>query len=134
MATCLGSLLRGVVGGTLHGKTAGMCGECLQGMGHTGSDTAQGHMCSVGLPCSVPMVLCQGTDPSGPAFHALLRSKLSGRVQGHRPGWAVHLGPFPSLRSSGYQMLGEHTVPGGSCILFICPVSEDRFPGCNVTA
>ena len=70
----------------------------------------------------------------GPALHALLRSKLSGTVQVHRPGWAVHFEPFSGLRSSGYQMLGEHTVPGGPCMLFTCPVSEARFSGCNVRA
>ena len=54
-----------------------------------------------------------------PAFHALPRSKqlrFLGTLQGHRPGWAVHFLPFPGLRSSGDQELGECTVLCGPCI------------------
>ena len=42
--------------------------------------------------------------------------------------------PFPGLRSSGNQLLGEHTVPGGPCILITFPVPGTWFPGCIVRA
>ena len=54
----------------------------------------------------------------GPEFCALPRSKLlrfSGTPQRHGLGWACIL--CPHLSSSGDQVLGEHTVPGGPCVL-----------------
>ena len=38
--------------------------------------------------------------------------------------------PFPGLSSSGNEVLGEHTVPGGPCILITSPVPATQFPGC----
>ena len=42
--------------------------------------------------------------------------------------------PFPGLSTSGDQMLGEHTVPGGPCVLITSPFLAAQFPGCAVTA
>ena len=42
--------------------------------------------------------------------------------------------PFPGLNSSGDQVLGEHTVPGGPCILFTSPVPGAEFPWCTTRA
>ena len=39
---------------------------------------------------------------------------------------------FPGLRSSGDQVLGEHTVPGVLCILINSLVPAAWFPGCAV--
>ena len=38
--------------------------------------------------------------------------------------------PFPGPRSSGDQVLDEHTVPGGLCVLITSPVLAAWFPGC----
>ena len=40
--------------------------------------------------------------------------------------------PFPGLSSSGNQVLGKCTVPGGLCILITSPVLAPWFPGCVV--
>ena len=37
--------------------------------------------------------------------------------------------PFPSPSSAGDYVLGEHTVPGGPCILITSPVLAAQFPG-----
>ena len=42
--------------------------------------------------------------------------------------------PFPGLSSSGDQVLGECTVPGGLCILITSLVPASQFPGCTTRA
>ena len=85
--------------------------------------TAQALECSAGALSQV-----------GPALCALPRYKslrFLGASQGHRPRWAVHFVHFPGLNSSGNWVLGEHTVPGGLCILCTSLVLADQFPGCT---
>ena len=68
-----------------------------------------------------------------PAFLALPRSKqlrFSHAPQGHRPSWVVCFVPFPGLKSSGDQMFGEHTAPGGLYVLFTSLVPATWFPKC----
>ena len=85
--------------------------------------TAQAPSCSAGV-----------LSKAGPPFHALLRSKLlrfrfSGTPQRHRLGWACVFLPFPGPSSSGNKVLGEHSVPGGPCVLVTSLVLAARFPG-----
>ena len=47
---------------------------------------------------------------------------------------ALHFVPFPGPRSSGDQVLGEHTVSGGLCVLCTSPVPAARFPVCITRA
>ena len=57
---------------------------------------------------------------AGPAFHALPTSeslRFSGTPQGHRLCWVCVFVPLPGPSSSGDQVFGEYTVPGGLCIL-----------------
>ena len=99
-----------------------------------------------GLPqlttaCAFPVYTAQAPGCSAgelskahPGFCALPRSQLlrfrfSGTPQGHRLGWALHIVPFPGLRSSGDQVLGECTAPGGLCILVTSLVPASWFPG-----
>ena len=42
--------------------------------------------------------------------------------------------PFPGLSSSGDQVLGECTVPGGPCILITSLVPATQFPRCAARA
>ena len=44
-------------------------------------------------------------------------------------GLGVHSVPFPGLSSSGNQVLGQCTVPGGPCILITSLVLAAPFPG-----
>ena len=46
----------------------------------------------------------------------------------------VRLVPFPGPSSSGDQVLGEHTVPGGLCVLITFPAPAAGFSGCGVRA
>ena len=48
-------------------------------------------------------------------------------------GLDLYCVPFPGLSSSGDQVVGEHSVPGGPCVLITSPVLEARFPGCAVS-
>ena len=49
-------------------------------------------------------------------------------------GLGVRFVPFSGLSSSGNQVLGECTVPGGPCILITSLVPITRFPGCVARA
>ena len=42
--------------------------------------------------------------------------------------------PFPGPNSSGDEVRGEHTVPGGPCILITSPVPATQFPRCVARA
>ena len=41
----------------------------------------------------------------------------------------MHFVPFPDLSSSGNNVLGACTVPGGPCILITSPVPAAQFSG-----
>ena len=61
----------------------------------------------------------------------LLRFRFLGTPQGYRLSWAFVLCPS-QIRAA--QMLGKHTVPGGSCILITFPVPAARLPPCAMRA
>ena len=46
----------------------------------------------------------------------------------------MRFAPLPGLSSSGDQVPGECTVPGGPCVLITSPFLAAQFPGCAVTA
>ena len=108
-------------------------------MGHTGFAPAKG-------TCAFPVYTAQAPSCSAgelskahPGFCALPRSQLLrfrflGTPQGHRLGWALHIVPFPGLRSSGDQVLGECTAPGGLWVLVTSLVPASWFPGCTTRA
>ena len=69
----------------------------------------------------------------GPAFPALLRSKLlrfmfSCTPQSHRLGWVCILCPS-QVRAAQVARCLVCTVPGGLCILITSQVPAARFPG-----
>ena len=83
---------------------------------------AQAPGCSAGVPSEV-----------GPAFRALPRCKLlrfrfSATLQGQTQ-LGVRFVPFLGPSSSGGQVLGERTVPGGPCVLITTLVPAAQFPG-----
>ena len=81
----------------------------------------------------------QGTVQSGPCACALPRSKAaqiqileySTRAQTQ---FGMRFVPFPGPSSSGDQVLGECTVPGGLCILITFLVLATWFPSCTMRA
>ena len=119
-------------GETQQTNITGICGECSQCMGHTGFAPAQGM-------CVFPIYTAQAPDCSagalskvGPGFRALPRSELlrfrfSGTPQWHKLSWMCIL--CPVLSSSGDQVLGECTVPGGRCVLITSSVPALGFLG-----
>ena len=137
VSTYLGSLIQLFVGREWH---------CIQiALACVGS--AHSRWTTLGLP--QPKVVCtsqvhtsqapgcsaRALSQVGPVFHALTRFRplrFSGAQQGHRPRWTVHFVPFSVLSSSGDQMLGECTVPGGSWILIISLVLDTQIPRCAV--
>ena len=96
----------------------GVNGNLLQeGLCHT-------QVCSTHslCPCSRPLLTSTSTEDTQTQFW------LSLCVLG------VCFVPFPGLSSSGDQVLGEHTVPGGPCILISSQVPTTRFPRCTTRA
>ena len=71
----------------------GMCGECLQCLGHTGFAPSRG-MCVFPIHIvQVPGCSARVLSKAGPGLHALpkskpLRFRFSGTPQKHRLSWA----------------------------------------------
>jgi len=117
VVTYLGPLVQSCCGegGTLQTNITGLCGECVQCLGHTGF--APTHSM-----CAFPVYNTQAPGCSegelsevGPGLHALPRSKplrfrFSGTPQRHRLGWTCFV-PFPGPSVSDNQVLGKHTLP-----------------------
>ena len=135
VTTYVGSLVQLCCG--KGGTCTGMCWGCSQWMDHTGFATAQGGKYFLGPHCSGSRVVCKGTVPSAPCFYAIPRSKslrFSDTPQGHRSRWVVCFVPFPGASHSANWVLGEHTVPGSSCILCTYLVLAVWYPGCVMRA
>ena len=134
MVTYLGSLVLLCCGegGTLQTNLAGKCGEYSQRMGHTGFAPARGGTCFLGLYCSGSRVLCKGTVQSRPC-RSCTSQVYAAQIPGHSARAQTLLGMrfvhFPGLSISGDQVLCEHTVPGGPCVLITSLVQAAWFPG-----
>ena len=82
--------------GTLQTNITGICGECLQCLGHSGFVPVRG-------VCAFPVYTAQAPSCSGGElskagpgcmhFPGLSRFRFSGTPQKHRPGWACVLCP-----------------------------------------
>ena len=95
VVTYLGSLVHSCCGegGTLQTNITGLCGECLQCMDHTGFAPAHGAY-------------------AFPVFTAQAPGSSAGVLSKAGLGF-VH---FPGPSSSGNQVIGKCTVPGGLCL------------------
>ena len=123
MVTYSGSLVQLCYGegGTLQTNITGMCGECSQFVDHPGFAPAHSSVLSRSTLLKLQGAL-QGTLESRPCVSCtsqvlaaqVLILRYSARAQ-TRLG--VHFVPFAVLSSSGDQMLGECTVPGGRCFV-----------------
>ena len=138
MVTYLGSvvLLYCGEGGTLQTYITGMFGECSQCIGHTGFTPAHSVCAFPVYTAQPPGYSAEELSKVGPGLHALPRSKLlrfrfSGTPQRHRLSLGMYFVPFPGPGSSGDQVLGQCTVPGGLCILITSWFPAPAFPGCR---
>ena len=124
MVTYLGSLVQYCCGdrGTLQTNITGMCGECLQCLGHTGFASAHG---SCAFPLYTSQALgCSARELSevGPGLCALPRSKplrfrFSGTPQRRRLDWVCVLCPSQVQAAQATRCLVSAVSPGGECIL-----------------
>ena len=108
---------------------AGVGGACSQCMDHTGFAPVQGKCAS--WVSTAPGCSAGELSKGGPVFHALPRSnplRCSGTPQG-QTRLGMRFVSFPGPSSSGNQVFGERTVPGGPCILITSPVPAVQFPG-----
>ena len=140
MVTYLGLLVQlcCVEGGTLQTNITGMCGECLQCLGHTGFAPAH----SV---CDFPVYTAQASDCSAvelskaaPGLRALPRYKpfrfrFSGTPQRRRLDWACILCPSQVRASQATRCLASALSPG-MVHLITSPVPAARFPWCAARA
>ena len=89
-----------------------------------------GNLLQEGL-CQTQVCCTQSPCPSG---RPLLTCTSTGDTQTQFwlsfCGLGMHFMPFPGLSISGDQVLCDHTVPGGLCVLITSPVLAARFPWC----
>ena len=125
-------------GETLQTNITGMCGECLQCLGHTGFAPAPG-MCA--FPVYTPQAPgCSAGEMSktGSGLHALPRSKplrfrFSGTPQRHRLSWACVLCPSQVGAAQASRCLASALSQVG-CVLITSLVPASRFTGCAARA
>ena len=83
-------------GGTLQKNITGMCGECSQGLGHTGFAPTHGACAFQVYTAQTPECSAGELSKAGPVLHALprpkpLRFRFLGTPQRHRLGWVCVL-------------------------------------------
>ena len=74
-------------------------------------------VCCTQSPCGRPLLTCTSTGDTQTQFWLSFC------------GLGMHFMPFPGLSISGDQVLCDHTVPGGPCILITSPVPAAQFSG-----
>ena len=129
MVIYLGSLVQLCCGegGTLQTNITGMCGECLQCLGHTGFAPAHAMCAFLVYTAQAPGCSAGELSKSGPGLHALPRSKLlrfrfSYTLQRHRVGWACILCPSQFGAAQATKCLVNAHSPGGAVCLITSPV------------
>ena len=98
MVIYLGSLVQLCCGegGTLQTDITGVCGECLQCLGHTGFASTHRMCAFLVYTAQAPGCSARELSKAGPGLHVLPRSKplrfrFSGTPQRHRLSWACVL-------------------------------------------
>ena len=98
-----------------------MSGQCSQCPGHTGFAPAHSVCAFPVYTAQAPGCSAGKLSKAGPALQALPRSKPSGSgsrvLQKAQTRLGLRFVPFPGRSSSGDQVLGERTLPGGQCVL-----------------
>ena len=122
----ISTLTQGGKGGHLFRLT---CSVVLRG----GKNTANKHWPVWGvLAVYAPHWVCPSSRWPVLSQSTLLRIQVA--LQGNCPKQALRFVPSPGPSSSGDQVLGECTVPGGPFILISSLVLVPWFPGCTVRA
>ena len=105
-------------------------------MGHIGFAPAHGVYSFLVYTAQAPGYSAGELSKAGPGLRALPRSKLLRfRYSTKAQTWlGVRFVPIPGQSSSGDQVLGRCTVPGGLCILITSLVPATWFPGCAARA
>ena len=135
MVTYLGSLVQSCCGegGTLYTDIPGVCGQCSLCRGRTGFAPAHSACAFPGYAAQAPGCSAGKLCRAGPVLQALPRSEPSGSGSRHSTKAQARLGlrfvPFPGRSSSGDQVLGEHPLPGGRCVLSPPPSQPLGFLG-----
>ena len=139
MVTYLSSLVQLCCGegGTLQTNITGVCGECLQCLGHTGCAPTHGLCPFPVYTAQAPGCSAGDLSKAGPGLHALPRSKLlrfrfSGTPQRHRLGWAYILCPSHIQASQKTRCLVSTLSPGRVVCLITSPLPAAQFPACAV--
>ena len=124
MVSCLGSLVQSCCGegGTLQTNITGVCGECSQCLGHTGSAPARGVCAFLVYTTQAPGCSAGGLSKGGPGLRVCPRSKplrfrFSGTPQRHRLGWAYVLCPSQARAAQVTRCFVNALSPGRGCIL-----------------
>ena len=138
MVTYLGSLVQSCCGegGTLQTNITGVCGECLQCLGHTGFAPTHS-MCAFPIyTAQAPGCSAGELSKEGPGLHELPRSKplrfrFSGISQRHKLGWACVLCPSQVLAAQATRCVSRVHSPGGWCVLITSPVPIPWFFRCT---
>ena len=105
-------------GGTLQTNITGMCGECLQRLGHIGFAPAHDKCSFLVCTAQAPGFSAEELSKAAPGFRALPRSKLlrfrfSGTPQRLRLGWASVLCPSQVQAAQATRCLMSTVSPGG---------------------
>ena len=137
MVTYLGSRVQSCCGeeGTLQTNVTGMCGECLQCLGHTGFASAHG-MCAFPVyTAQAPGCSAGELSKAGPGLPALPRSTLlrfrfSDIAQRHRHSWACVLCPSQVRAAQVTRCLVSTLSPDWVEDLITSPIPAPLFPGC----
>ena len=135
MVIYLGSLVQLCCGegGTLQTNITGMCGECLQCLGHTGFGPAHGVCAFPVYTAPAPGCSAGELSKASPRLRALPRSKLLrvrflGTPQRHRLGWACVLCPSQVQAAQVTRCLASAHSPGGAVHL-----NHLHSPRCSVS-
>ena len=141
MVAYLGSLVQLCCGegGALQTNITGVCGECSQGLGHTGFAPAHVVYAFPVYTAQAPGSSAGELSKAGPGLRALPRSKplrfrFLSTPQRHRLGWACVLCPSQVQAAQATGCLVSSLSPGGAVRLITSPVLAARFPRCAVGA
>ena len=145
MVTYLGSLVQLCCGegGTLQKNITGLCGECLQCLGHTAFAPPPSLLTACVFSGSTLLRLqvalqgnCQKQALGCVHFPGLSCSGSGSWVppQRHRLGWASILCPSQVRAAQATRCLVSTLSPGGVVRLITSPVPAARFPGCAAGA
>ena len=135
MVTYLGSLVQSCCGeeGTLQMNITGVCGECVQCLGHTGFAPAHGMCAFLVYTAQAPGCSAGELSKAGPGLRALPRSKLlrlrfSGSPQRHRLGWVCILCPSQVQATQATRCLVSALSLGGAVRLIASLFLAAQFP------